>query len=226
MSPDRPAPSVITISAPYGAGGSRVGPRVAQRLGVPFVDRAIPATVSARLAVPLDDVLIHEELPHGTLSRLVAHFAPAVQMFAGAPVAPEALVQDDQSFRAATEQVLRESAASGAVILGRAGAVVLRDVPHALHVRLDGPRERRILQAARLEQIDPAAAEEQLRAADLAREGYVRHWYHVDPRDPSLYHLVIDSTVIAFDACVELIALASVSRVVAADPTASAEPDP
>jgi cytidylate kinase len=219
MSAEPATPTLVTISAPYGAGGSLVGPRLAQRLGVPFLDRAIPAAVSARLDVPLDDALVHEELPVGAFSRLMAHFAPAVQMFAGATVPREALPQDDQAFRDATEQVLREYAAAGAVILGRAAAVVLRDRPHALHVRLDGPRERRIAQALRHRSADQATAEHELRAADLSREAYVGHWYHVDPRDPRLYHLVIDSTSIEIDACVDLIAVASRARV-------STPPDP
>lgn len=208
MSPER----VITISASYGAGGSVVGPRLAERLGVPFLDRAIPAAVSARLAVSLDEALAREELPQGTLSRLLAHLAPATLATYGAPVSPE-LAQDEHKFRAATEQVLHEYAASGAIILGRAAAVVLRDIPHAMHVRLDGPRDRRILQAMRLQSLDQATAGEQLHVADRSREAYVRHWYQVDPRDPSLYHLVIDSTAIDLDTCIELVALASASPV-------------
>lgn len=205
--------SVITISASYGAGGSVVGPQVAERLGVRFVDRAIPVAVSARLAVPLDDALAHEERPHQTLRQLMPLFNSAIQMFAGAPVPPEMLEHDGREFLATTEQVLHEYAASGAVILGRAAAVVLGDVPNALHVRLDGPAERRVTQAIGLQDVDLTTAKEQLRTADLSREAYVRHWYHVDPRDPSLYHLVLDSTTIDLDTCVELIALASISRV-------------
>src|ERR1700722_20451279 len=178
---------------------------------VPFVDRAIPTAVSARLAVPLDEALAHEAQSEGAVSRRVASFAPLVQMLAGAPLFPE-VFEDDESFLAATEEVLREYAATGSVILGRGAAVVLRDDPHVLHVRLDGPLERRILQGMRLGGIDRAAAEEQLRSADLSRESYVRHWYNVDARDPGLYHLVLDSTAIELDACIELIALASVSR--------------
>src|SRR5205823_5794203 len=34
---------VITISATYGAGGTIVAPRLAERLGLPFADRLIPA---------------------------------------------------------------------------------------------------------------------------------------------------------------------------------------
>jgi cytidylate kinase len=205
----RPAPLVITISAPYGAGGSLVGPRLADRLGVHFLDRAIPRAVSARLDVPVDDAVLREELPQGTLSRLISRFDPAVQMFAGASAPPEGLALDDEEFRTATEQVLHDFAATGGVMLGRGAAIVLRDVPHVLKVRLEGPRERRILQAMRRDGIDRAVAEKEMRAADVSRDAYVRHWYHVDPNDPGLYDLCIDSTSIELDACVELIALAS-----------------
>ena len=39
-------PPVVTLASLYGAGGSVVGPRVAERLGVPFLDRAIPDAVA------------------------------------------------------------------------------------------------------------------------------------------------------------------------------------
>jgi shikimate kinase len=38
---------VVTLSAGYGAGGSVIGPAVAERLGVPFLDRALPAGVAS-----------------------------------------------------------------------------------------------------------------------------------------------------------------------------------
>jgi cytidylate kinase len=211
MSSERVAPVAITISASYGAGGSEVGPRLADHLGIPFVDRAIPAAVSDRLSVSLDEALAREEPPHGTLSRLISHLAPATLAVYGGHVPPE-LVQSDERFRIVTERVLHEHAATGAIILGRGAAVVLSGVAHVTHVRLDGPRERRILQAMRLRGIDRATAERQLRSADLSREAYVRHWYRVDARDPSLYHLLIDSTSVTLDACMELIALTSASR--------------
>jgi hypothetical protein len=53
--------SLVALSAAYGAGGSRVGPALAERLGVPFVDRAIPVGVAAELAVPLDVAAAHDD---------------------------------------------------------------------------------------------------------------------------------------------------------------------
>ena len=75
---------VVTISASYGAGGAYVGPQLAERLGVPFVDRAIPTEVAQRLAVPLTEAIHHDEsagsvmmfeetLPLGTRSTLHLH---------------------------------------------------------------------------------------------------------------------------------------------------------
>jgi len=47
---------------------------------------------------------------------------------------------------------------------------------------------------------------------NLARDAYVRHFYGVDPEDPALYHLTIDSTRLPLEACVEAIAAASRAR--------------
>ena len=203
--------TVVTLSASYGAGGSQVGPRLADRLGVAFLDRVIPTTVAERLAVPLADALAHDEAVRSVLERMLMRFAPAAQAFSGAAAPPDLV--DERSFLRATEEVIRERAAAGSgVILGRAAAVVLRDLPGALHVRLDGPAERRLAQAMALEGVDRATAERHMRDTDRAREAYVQQFYGVDARDATLYHLVIDSTALALDACVELIALATAVR--------------
>jgi shikimate kinase len=45
--------TLVTLSATYGAGGSEVGPALARRLGVPFVDRLIPSEVASGLSARL-----------------------------------------------------------------------------------------------------------------------------------------------------------------------------
>ena len=47
-----------------------------------------------------------------------------------------------------------------------------------------------------LEGLSRGDAERLRKDGDRAREGYVRHFYGVDARDPALYHLVIDSTAL------------------------------
>ena len=56
-------PPVVTLASLYGAGGSVVGPRVAERLGVPFLDRAIPDAVAKQTGLPEHAVADVDEQP-------------------------------------------------------------------------------------------------------------------------------------------------------------------
>jgi cytidylate kinase len=203
---------VVTLSAAAGAGGSYVGRRLAERLQVPFVDRAIPNEVAQRLSVPLAEAVRHDESLGNVFERFIRMLAPAGLAFGARPPLDHEIL-DENAYRDATEQVIREEAGRrGGVILGRAAAIVLRDHPEALHVRLHGPRERRIVQSMELEGIDREEATRRLTDNDRAREAYVQHFYGVNPQDVALYHLTIDSTAIALDACVELIIAAAAGR--------------
>jgi cytidylate kinase len=203
---------VVTISASYGAGGSVIGPAVAERLGLPFIDRALPLAVSRRLDWPLETLLARDERPPSLLERLFGGLAGSVAV-AGMAVPAEATLTD-HDYCAATRQVLRELAAtSGGVVLGRAAALVLAAHPGALHVRLDGDRHTRAARAATRMDADIETANRTLEETDRNREGYVRYFYKADPRDPRHYHLVIDSTAIPFEVCTELIVTAARSGV-------------
>jgi cytidylate kinase len=196
---------LITLSAPYGAHGSRIGPELARRVDVPFIDRAIPVSVSERLSVPVDSALARDESVDSIIGRLVSSFMMAGGTFGGAPPLMVGSGVQERDYQAETERVIRELAASGrGVILGRGGAVILREDPRAFHVRLDGPVERR-LAAATAEGVDRETAERQLSDSDRARQAYVKHFYGVEASDASLYHLIIDSTVLPVDVCVDLI---------------------
>jgi hypothetical protein len=202
----RSTPPLVTISASYGAGGSQIGPALAQRLGVEFLDRAIPTRVADRLQVPIDDALAHDESLGDAIGRLVSSFALLPEL-AGAMVQAGVLAGED--YRRETERLIREHADGGAVILGRAGAVILRDNPDALHVRLDGPVDRRVANAMQVEGLQQADAERLRKSGDRAREAYVKHFYGCDARDPALYHLVIDSTALSASTVVDIIAAAA-----------------
>lgn len=204
--------TLVALSASYGAGGSVIGPALAERLDVPFIDRAIPLAVADRLQVPYDDAAAHDQqVSTGWLQRVLSGFVGA-DSGAPAPLAPEMFSSDD--FRRATEEVLLQQAATGnGVILGRGAVVVLREDPRALRVRLDGPASGRISQAVRLDPgLEREAAERALRQFDRTHAGYLQQFYGVDIRDSTLYHLVLDSTRIELETCVEIIDRAARSR--------------
>jgi cytidylate kinase len=203
--------TLIALSASYGAGGSVVGPELAERLGVPFVDRAIPTKVAEKLDIPLAQALERDENVGSLLDRMLTHFAPLSGAYVSGS-AGEALLAGDV-YRDATERVICEHAEAGeGVILGRACALVLRERPAVLRVRLDGPEEARLEQAMRIQGVDRETARKRMRQTDRARDLYIRHFYSADPADTSIFHLVVDSTAIGLDACVDLVARAAEAR--------------
>jgi cytidylate kinase len=125
----------------------------------------------------------------------------------------ERLDLQERRLRAYIEEALAGARTTGGVALGRGGMVVLRSVPWALHVHLGGPRQARIQQGMRINHVDRGSAEQRLDTEDQARMAYVRQTYGVDGADPGLYHLMLDSTALDLDTCVELIVTASHARV-------------
>jgi cytidylate kinase len=203
----------VTISAGYGAGGSVIAPAVARQLGLPLLDRAISSQVAAQLQVSVreaEGAVIRRSGP----SRFLAVLAPLAGGVLGAGTdcaPPEAAVpppDDAAFFREQAELIMRTALVTGAVILGRAGGAAFRDEPGVLRVRLFGPEEARIAQAARIEDVDADTARRRLPEVDRARAQYVRRLYGLSIDDPDLYHLQIDSTMLPLDACADLIAAA------------------
>src|SRR5277367_5408964 len=95
--------NVVTISATYGAGGSIVGPAIAERLGLPFYDRAIPVTIAHKLAVTVDEALAHDERAPSRIDRLVGAFGNAANPLG---YGHEQLFENRERFREETEEVL------------------------------------------------------------------------------------------------------------------------
>jgi cytidylate kinase len=207
------ATQVVTISAPFGAGGSIIGPAVAERLGIPFVDRAIPAAVAKDLAVPLDRALSHDQqLPTGIV-RILSKMANSMVPYGTSPGGGITETDEEDVFQAGTEKVINEVAGqTGGVILGRAAAIVLAKHPTALHVRLTGSKAGRLARATGREGVSDAAAVKLMEDTDRARVAYVKHFYKADPHDSRLYHLAIDTTVLSDEVSIDLIITAAQAR--------------
>ena len=202
---------VVTVSASFGAGGAEIAPAVAERLGLPFHDRVIPAQVAGRLGVPVAEAEANDETVTRGLWRLVSSLGTMPDPVGG--VLPTSGLPDERAYREQTERVLGEIAdGPGGVVLGRAAAMVLRERPDVLHVRLDGDPDRRLAAAV----AHSGRPEEEVRrardAADRARTAYVRHFYRCDPAEARHYHLVVDSTVVPHDTVVDLVVAAARAR--------------
>jgi hypothetical protein len=199
--------TLIALSAAYGAAGSQIGPSLAQRLGVPFIDRGIALAVAERLDISIDDALAHEEPSSKSLLERVLSGFLAADPGAPAPLPADTVTPED-FHRASQEALLSQAATGRGVILGRGAVAGLRADPYVLRVRLTGPVERRVEHAMRVRDLDRETAARTARAPDRAPADYLRQFYDVDILDPGLYHLMLDATAFSADACVDVIVTA------------------
>jgi cytidylate kinase len=201
-------PGVVTISATYGAAGSLIAPRLADRLGIPFVDRFVSVALAHQVATSGES--LHETERSATPTSKLLLYLARLPSVLGTPVPDlETLDREEKLRRESDEMLEKLESTTGAVVLGRAAAVVLADRPAVLHVRLDGPAERRRAQAMAIEGINEATARQRQAETDRARDLYIRRLYGRDAADSNLYHLWIDSTLLSVDTCVDLLVSAA-----------------
>ncbi len=195
---------VVTVSATYGAGGSIVAPRLAERLGVPFYDRLTHGP-DTRAPERIEERLTEEERsqsPPGRLVSSLSHLSGAL----GIPVPGAGDLDPNAELRQkVAESVSRVTEAGGGVILGRGAAAVLAAHSRTFHVRLDGPVERRIAQGMRLEGVSEEEASAHQQDTDRAWSKFVQRLFDRDPSDPRLYHLIVDSTAVPLADVVDLV---------------------
>jgi cytidylate kinase len=198
----------VTISSSYGTGGSVIAPMVAERLGLPLLDRAISAGVAAQLRVSLAEAE-DAQFKLSRTDRFLSVLAPlAIGVLGTEGTTPEAVGVggDATPFRERAEAIMEDALSVGAVILGRAGAAAFRGRPDVLRVRLFGRLPQRLRHAASGQNIDLDTAKQRQPEVDHARAQYVRRLYNVDIDDPELYDVQIDSTRLPAETVAEVIA--------------------
>jgi cytidylate kinase len=212
---------LVTVSASYGAGGAVVAPALAERLGVPFEQRATTSAGGVGTAGPCIEPLTVDEERLTPAHWLIACLTSA--MPTGPTQSPPPSSHHDENLRRHCEEgIWRLANAHAGVILGRGAAVVLGK-GRGFHVRLDGPPALRVVQGAAIEGVSEDEARRHLAAADRTRDAYVRRLYRTDAADPRHYHLVIDSTALPLDTVTEIIlrALSSSPAQLAPGPNAA-----
>jgi cytidylate kinase len=115
-----------------------------------------------------------------------------------------------QLYRTTVEQVIRDLAVAGNVLLvGRGGQIVLAGQAGVLHVRISAPPAARIRCVAERCRVSAEAAAARIAASDGARSAYLRRHYGARWDDPHLYDLVIHMAQLRVEDAAALVCLAA-----------------
>jgi len=227
--------TVITLSRELGSEGDRVATLVAERLGLRIVDRerlyraASAAGVSESGLLELE--MVAEENLVGRVLRSLQTVPPTPEQsrariryvplqtspLAGifSPVLPPASIAIGEMVKMLNLVIVRRAPEGSVLFVGQAGqAVVLRAHPGALHVRIVATMERRRVVLQEREGLSETAALRRLRSSDRSRAEYLRRFHNIRWKDPTNYHLVLNTSLLAPSAAADVIAAAA-SRMLA-----------
>ena len=183
--------SILTVSHEIGAGGPEIGQKVADQLGLHYVDQELISDAALRYGVLEEKLSSLDESKPSLFERFDAETRRYITVLQTA--------------------VFEFAEQDRVVLMGRAGQWLLRGVPHVLRLRVMAPFDLRVKRLAKKlsgqmgEQTNQRTVQDMARRDDQEKLSRMRYLYEVDVRDPSLYDLVFNTDKLSIDAAVEMI---------------------
>lgn len=192
---------IIVIGRQYGAGGRKLGKRLAETLNVPYYDKELLSEAADALGFSKELFLkADEKKPSILRSFLSFNYGSPSASFSSYTLS------DDNLYRAQSDVIKSICEKGSCVIVGRTADYVMRDHPGLLSIFVHAPEEHRA--KAILERGEAKSMEEALEKAhkfDRSRESYYnyftnRHWGRADN-----YDLTFNSSRLSTEALLPLI---------------------
>jgi cytidylate kinase len=195
---------MLTISHQYGSGGSQIARNLGGRLHWAVWDKEIVRKIAREYQLEETDVEAKDERVSSFIERLVDLLGLGGFTTAYSILPPRGL--DDTKLLHMTRAIVEDIAQEGrAIIVNRGANHILAKRPRTLHVFIFSPVEARVQRVIQMEKLTRVEAERRVAGMDRLRTDYVRMFYHADLRDPTHYHLTVDSAVWGERGTVDLI---------------------
>ena len=111
-----------------------------------------------------------------------------------------------------TDTILQLARMGNVVIVGRGANVITAKLKNTFHVRLIASLEKRIEHIKVLMDMNGKEALAHIKKEDENRKKYLKSYFHVDPDDPLLYHMTVNTDLLTHKGAAYLIAEAVVLK--------------
>ena len=200
---------VITINRERGSGGRTIGEKLAQRLNVPFFDKAIVQGLKEKYELTTEEIERLKGQKHNwwadfkrSLKIMPSYAAP--QIISSKDAIPDFLITDD-IFQTETEILKGIADDESCVIAGRSGFFVFRDHPNHLSILIQASLEYRISRLVEKRGISREEAQSIIKEVDTGRENYVKKYTGTSRYDTRNYDIVLNADEHTEEEIVELI---------------------
>ena len=203
---------VITINRELGSGGKTVAKLLAEKLGVPFYDKAHLKTLENKEGLneeKIENLKSKKRKWWPDLKRIVeldGGFAVSIYDHLPNFAVPDKDDEDDKKFKTEQEILKGIADAESCVVVGRCSFVTFKDHPNHLNLWIQSPLENRVQKVMKKRGIaSHDEAEKFVKDVDKMCEDYVQRYTGASRYDPRNYDLVISMNDRTEEEAVDLI---------------------
>ena len=182
---------VITINRELGSGGRTVGRLLAEKLGVPFYDKALIKALEEKYNLTSEEI----ERMKGRSNNWWSDFERIVSLGHGmkldTPSKNIDVVTTNVLFKAEKEILEGIAHDESCVITGRLAFFVLKAHPNQLSILIQAPMKNRLERVMRKQNVSEEEAANLINKIDKMREEYVKKFANTSRYDTRNYDLVI-----------------------------------
>ncbi|MBP3756258.1 MAG: cytidylate kinase-like family protein [Prevotella sp.] len=208
---DKSQKYVITINRELGSGGRTVGRKLAEKLNVPFYDKALINELKEKFHLDTEEIekvkatksdwwreFINSALYLGQGMNEMWYYQRMTNQDAY-------LLTSSDMFKVEKEILENVAKEESCVIAGRSGFSVFAEHPNHLSIFIQAPTEYRIQRIMTKQDLSRDEAEKVIKKVDEMREAYVKKYAGTSRYDTRNYDLVINMEGKTEDEVVELI---------------------
>ena len=191
---------IITIGRQFCSGGSEIGRKLSERLGIPFYDKNLYEYAAKNRGFSTKYVKEIEETPTGSFLYSLAMF-PYVDFGADNMIPSGIAIAADQ-----TNYILEKAKEGPCIFVGRCADSVLSDRKDVLNVFIYADQETRIKRAEERYGISEKEAAKSIQQTDKYRASY----YNMNSANKKWgmkesYHVMLDSGMLGIDGVVDIL---------------------
>ncbi len=193
---------IITVSRLFGTGGREFAKELSRHLEMPLFDREILSRLATELKTSEEIVETYEKMRYGAPEFLLAPLQSRYSFV-------ERDIIGSKKYIASMKKVILKLASVGRMILlGRGGQCILHDHPGCFHLRLVADHSYRLQRLSRLEDYavyNQRKLETLIGKMDAYRAEFTKKHFGRHIGDPTLYHLVINFSLLPPDRAMDLL---------------------
>ncbi len=194
---------VVTIARGFGSGGKYIGEQLGERLGIPCYEREILTMASEKSGISMNIFAqTDEKLKKSYLLKEITSI-PRSHVLSPAD---KDFTSDNNLFALQSEVIKMLADTQSCIIVGKCADYVLRGNNNVISVYVDAPRKACIHSVMSKMSVTEKEANKLIEKTDKYRADYYKYYTGgLDWKNPTNYHLFLNSDKFGRDACVDIL---------------------